>query len=238
MSFVIHPEEIEWLKNNFSDLKFNNDTPPVINGIFKFEAVYQEESGQKYPVIKDSYKIEIRFSNNSLSLLPEVRETGNRISNIISTLGETSADLHVNPDGTVCLCPYTAEKRKLPNGFNLKDFFNNLLIPYFYGQSYYEKNKEWPWGEYSHGELGLLEDYLENRGEGNNLELIKEFIENFKKIAFSDSYFALVKKGKIKGHTVCFCGSNKKIRNCHNLSFKGLWHLKEDIKKNKMKLNK
>jgi len=236
MSFTITPEEIKWLKDNYPGLKFYNGTPSVIKGLFKFEAIYQKEGRQKYPAIKDTYEIEIKLSSSPLSSLPEVREIGGRISNAISRLGKTSADLHVNPDNTVCLCPYTAEKRKLPSGFNLKDFFNNLLIPYFYGQSYYQKNKEWPWGEYSHGELGLLEDYLENRGDGNNRELILEFIENFKKITFSDSYFALVKKGKIKGHTLCFCGSNEKIRNCHNFSFRGLWHLKEDIKNNKIKI--
>lgn len=236
MSFTLTPEEVKWLKGNYPDLKFHNGTPPVIKGLFKFEAIYQKENAQKYPVIKGTYEIEIKLSSNPSSSLPEVRETGGRISSVISKLGKTSADLHVNPDKTVCLCPYTAEKRKLPNGFNLKDFFINLLIPYFYGQSYYEKNKEWPWGEYSHGELGLLEDYLENRGDGNNNELIVEFIENFKRIAFSDTCFALARKGKIKGHSLCFCNSNKRIRDCHNFSFRGLWHLKEDIKNNKIKI--
>lgn len=237
MSFIITSEEIKWLKNNYPGLSFYSNVSPAIRGLFKFEAVYKKEgSKENYPIIKDNYEIEITLASNPLSSLPQVRETGNRIAGVIKRLEKTPADLHVNLNDTVCLCPYTAEKRKLPNGFNLKDFFNNLLVPYFYEQSYYEKHEQWPWGEYSHGELGLLEDYLENRGEGNNIELITEFIENFKKINFSNSYLQLVKKDKIKGHVICFCGSGKRIRDCHNSSFRGLWYLKEDIKNNKIKI--
>jgi hypothetical protein len=44
-------------------------------------------------------------------------------------------------------------------------------------------------------------------------------------------------KQKIKGHWLCFCGSQKKFRNCHDQAFRGMWNFKEDLKRAKLKLN-
>lgn len=229
MNFDVSTEEIKWLKENFPRLKFYKGTPSVIKGFLAFEWKYQSLNNEKtFPTIKDVYEIEIKLTTNFLSSLPQVKEIGKRIPN--------SVDFHVNPNGTLCLCPYPDEKIRLPNGFNLKDYFDNLLIPFFYTQSYYEKNKEWAWGEYSHGELGIFEYYIENRGDGKNIDLIKEVLENLKNSSKAYAYPLLLNADKIKGHILCSCELQRKIRDCHNVPFKGLWNLKEDIKKNKIKI--
>jgi len=237
MSFNISDGDIEWLKKNYSGLKFYSGNPPVIRGTLEFDALYKDkESEQDHPRIKDSYEIEIILSSKSPSILPRIRETGGRIKKAKEKFGKESlADIHVNPDETVCLCAYPEEKIKLPNGFDLKDFFGGLLIPYFYAQSFFEKTGKWIWGERSHGTLGLLESYFDNRGDGKNIGLTKGYIEDLKQLQDSELFYqTLFKRKKIKGHVPCYCGSKLKFRNCHKNAFYGLWNLKEDIKSNKI----
>lgn len=238
MNFDIASEEINWLRENYSELTFFPGTPPLVNGTFNFDAQYKDEVNKKeYPRIKDAYDIEIVFSNIPPSSLPQVKETGGRIKKVKENFALASlADVHMYPNGNLCLCTYPEEKQKFANGFNLKDFFEKLLIPYFYAQSYYEKEKTWIWGERSHGVLGLLESYLENRQNGENYSLTEEYLDDLKQLVGSEPFLAALKKNKIVGHWLCFCNSKLQFRNCHTEAFRGLWNLKEDIKKNSIDL--
>ena len=42
-------------------------------------------------------------------------------------------------------------------GYSLESHVNELLIPYFYAQTYFSRYGKWPWGELSHGFVGLLQ---------------------------------------------------------------------------------
>lgn len=179
--------------------------------------------------IQDKYQIEIIFKTSEHSNLPQVYEKSNRIKSVATAKKLNLADLHINPDGAACLCLNIKERNYLPNGFNLPDFFHKLVIPFFYGQSYFEKYGGWPWEEYSHGVCGLLEEWCLQQ---NNTT--KDGVERYlgclkKRHEWQLLQKLLVPGKKVKGHYPCVCGSSKKFRNCHKKALLGLWKLKKDI---------
>lgn len=249
MNLSISLEDIKWLSENYPRLKYINQEPALIKGTIDFGMLYLGDhylinslspQDLNHPLyIKDSYEIEITLQTMPASILPSVREINGRIKKAKDKhYKENLADVHMYPSEHLCLCTHPEENIKLPNGFLLKDFFNHLLIPYFYGQSHFEKTGNWIFGERSHGCLGIFESYFDFRTLYDPIGTIKKYINDLK--INSDIKFykrALVSKQKIKGHWPCFCGSQKRFRNCHNLAFKGLWSFKEDLRFHKLSMN-
>ncbi len=244
MTLDIQESDLNWLHREYPSLVFTSGNPSIIKGMLEFDMLYE---GDHYVIkpgdllkspkrIKDSYEIEIRLENIQPSTLPQVREIGGRLLAVKEKYQKQfTADVHMYANGTLCLCAFPEEKTKLSKGFNLKDFFEYLLIPFFYAQSYYEKYGQWIWGERSHGPLGLLESYADNRVNGDNKRLIQEYLDDLKRLPESKPFIdALLEKDKVKGHRDCFCGSKIKLRRCHSVAFQGLWHFKEDIRKHKI----
>lgn len=120
------------------------------------------------------------------------------------------------------------EKDLFPKGINVKDFFNKLLVPFFYEQSYFQKYDKWPWGQHAHGILGLIERYGEIKDHSK-----VETVELFNIIKNSEKWFLLkqmLKKRKnIKDYKKCICGSREKFRDCHPEIITGLLNLKNDL---------
>jgi len=107
--------------------------------------------------IQDSYEIEIDF--NSANSLPTIHNTDNRILNYSKLHKIQTADLHLKPNGSLCLCHTLQEKSffKADTGkLDLYEFII-LVIQFFYAHSYFEKNKKEPWKGYSHGFFGTIE---------------------------------------------------------------------------------
>jgi len=178
--------------------------------------------------IDDGFEIEIEFLQGFPKQFPLVREVGGRIQQIVEKYSlQDVVDLHINKsqDNAACFCPKPAEKLRYPDKINLIHFINNLVVPFFYGLSFYEKHGLWPWDEYSHGNLGIFEFYAENKGK-KDLSIAKSCYECLdeqgKKIIMSNK--------RIKGHWPCICGSKEKFRKCHKLVLEGIWALKNDIK--------
>jgi hypothetical protein len=231
-------EEKTWLKNNYPELKIKKEG--LIKGDLVFCMKYNEKTSErrilnpseyssKNGLIKDRYKIEIYLNKKTI---PEVKETAGRIEKNAKKTGKKIGDLHLNEDTkTACLCSPLEIKQYLPEGFILKDFFNNLLIPFFYAQSFFEINGRWPlWGEYSHGINGILESFGNLSNKEVTDEIIKICLLVLKRSENKEKYIEMLsKKGEIKGHWNCICGSGKKFRKCHEGVFRGLWRLKKVI---------
>lgn len=210
-----------------------------IKGALVFDMVLADD-GQSYVIkpgpehilggqrVQDKYQIEVIFKTSEHSNLPQVYEKDDRIKSVSSAKNRRLEDLHINPNGAACLCLNVAEREYLPNGFNLPDFFHNLVIPFFYGQSYFEKNEVWPGDQYSHGVVGLLEGFLEKK------DVLKEDVESFIGYLKSRQEWqfiqrVLISKKRVKGHYPCICGSSKKFRSCHKNALHGLWKLRQTI---------
>lgn len=226
-----------WLKQNYPTLnfKFENEIE-IIAGKFEFSASFDKIKKQyiinpsddnrlRFRYIEDAYDIRIILPNKELEF-PNVQETEGRIKNLAQKLKKPLIDLHVYEDGICCIIgPYDESSE-----FSIENFINGPVLQFFYDQSYYEKYKEWPRGTYSHGYLGLIENYFYNFIEGkkgleqncleklrgnNNWTTIKKFLE-------SDE--------NIKGHWLCICGSKLKFRKCHPEVFKGSLQLQKYYK--------
>lgn len=199
------------------------DEKLILEGVFRFKASFNKDTNQYTidPMIDDSntiideYQIRIDIPNDGN--LPIVYEIGGRIP--------PGSDFHKNINGGLCLAP----PFDLINDFTLDIFLDTLVLQFLYDQSFRERFGIWPRGEYSHGTLGVIENYYDRLGSIPNLDeyclhiLSKD--PDFKK--YRD---ILMSRNRIRGHHTCICGSGKQYRKCHDRVFKGLWNLQTFVR--------
>jgi hypothetical protein len=179
-------DQIREIQNDFQELELDDENYTL--------------SGRLDVDEKDHFFVEIDFKRWGLMRkFPLVKEIGGRIP--------PTADRHIFPDsGHCCLTTSFMEEILLRTSIrNLKDFFREVLIPYFLRQIYYEIEGEYD-NELAHGTLGILQSYEE-------VLLISDI----------DVIISLM-KNRIMGHRIgrndpCYCGANK-IKNCrHHRSY-------------------
>ncbi|MDQ3098279.1 MAG: hypothetical protein M3Q44_00850 [bacterium] len=241
LDLIFTPENRDWLNREHPSLKVGDDGGIVkLTGKLRFDMVFDKETDQfiifpkkylgKGIRIQDEYEVEILLLKSRVSDLPQVFETDSRIRTLAEDKKLPLADFHLNGDGSVCLCVAGKEREYFPDGFDIQIFFNQLVVPFFYAQTYVQKFGAWPWGEYGHGVLGIFEWY--NEKQSLTKSEVEQMIQTFKSAPdwplivtkFKGSY-------KIKGHMDCICGKNMKIRKCHPLAFEGMWKFKNDLTK-------
>ena len=88
-------------------------------------------------------------------------------------------------------------------------FLTGPMHDYFVSQTYYEVNGVWPFGERSHGMLGVLEAYADLLGVALDSKIVADNLN-------------LLSRRQIKGHALCPCGSGKRLRQCHSDDLKRL----------------
>jgi hypothetical protein len=221
---VVNENDKKWLQEKYPGLTINRENGiQVVAGEFHFDADYQGER------ITDIYEIRIELLGSNLSDLPKVFDIASRIKRNSKERGIPLSDLHTNKDGSACLCVRLSEADYFPNGFSFQKFIEELVVPFFYGQSYFEKSGNWPWETYSHGIFGWLEWYFDQIEITSGIT--GEFLKKLKSTQVWELIQSeLIKDCGIKGHHSCICGSKKIYRNCHNKVFRGLWKLHQDSK--------
>ncbi|OHB14815.1 MAG: hypothetical protein A2431_00045 [Candidatus Zambryskibacteria bacterium RIFOXYC1_FULL_39_10] len=245
LNIGIEKDGESWLLVNYPELgvETEDDGTLSIKGLLIFDMVFSDTSGlyiikptsehlREGYRIQDKYKIKILFKPSEYSNLPQVFEESGHIEALSKQKNIKLIDFHINPTGSACLCLNTKEAVYLPNGFNIPDFFNNLVIPFFYAQSYFRDFEKWPWGEYGHGMAGILESYLEYEPTKENIEMILDAIEKFCNRSHSNFNFyrERLRQKKIKGRNKCpVCNSGMRWEKCHAKSLAGFRKLKEHI---------
>lgn len=218
-------DDQKWLLNKYQGLSvFHENGVKIVSGDFNFWASH------KGVELSDSYQIRIELQPSSVSDLPTVIETGGKIKKVAEERNIPIIDLHTYTDGTACLCLKLAESSFFPNGFSFRAFIESLVEPFFYAQRFFEDNNAWPWNAYDHGVFGWFEWYYDQ--EKHTSEATKEFLGKLQ--ATQDWQVisnVITKKGGLKGHHPCICGSNSIYRNCHKKVFRGLWELQKNLKK-------
>lgn len=259
----ISQEDKQFIEQNFSGLKFyETNSGLVLKGKLHFVAYYDNNdrsyeifaTNEKYSddsIIEDVYDIEIDLTPTSdFNLYRNVRETGGKIQRVADKFRKVIGDLHVFPDGKLCLIGYLDENSEI----DLRIFLLDVVIPFFYDQSYFSLYKKWPRGEYHHAFLGLFENYYDNIKkldskddekikklssqclnffhEVANLSTANMFIWNKVKkiIANNKSYNKKVRSGKL----FCFCGTGlprEQFSICHRDAYKGFNLLRGNLRK-------
>lgn len=147
----------------------------------------------------DAYHIEARFSESFPRSEPKVFETAGRVPRL--------ADRHVyETSGRCCTCVWEEWLSSEPP-HTLEAFMQGPVNDYFVSQTHFEKTGEWPYGERSHGRLGVFEaccDLL-----GIKRDVFEQDIRTCIGLMF---YMA---EPNLKGHRPCPCGSGGKFRSCH-----------------------
>ncbi|WP_370409233.1 hypothetical protein [Tenacibaculum dicentrarchi] len=147
--------------------------------------------------IEEDDKYNLKIDINNTSSFPKVYELNDRIPK--------KADRHINPDYSLCFTTKANEQILLKTQVkNLISFFDLILVPYLLNNSFYEINKSYIFGEYSHNHhISTYETYCDILSI-NNFHLISTLLNE-------------VSKGrKIRPNEICYCGSGLKIKKCGN----------------------
>jgi hypothetical protein len=142
----------------------------------------------------DTYNVYVAISANFPWQEPMVFETVGRIPRV--------ADRHVFESHGNCCLGVWEEWLLRSSDHSAAAFLTGPLQDYFLSQSWYEDKDEWPFGDRSHGRLGILEAYCDLLGIG--LDLLK-----------ARAYLIFLSKPSTKGHYRCPCGSGLRLRHCH-----------------------
>jgi hypothetical protein len=81
-------------------------------------------------------------------------------------------------------------------------FLTGIIHDYFVSQTYFEARGDWPFGERSHGDAGVMESFADLLDVDNDATIVLEHLR-------------LLSMNKVKGHNPCPCGSGRKLRDCH-----------------------
>ncbi len=205
-------------------LKINATYDPTMNIVVINPKNYQNDSSY----IDDEYIIRIELPDNPQTHLPIVFETAGRIRAVGEKKGITNnLDLHLYKNGCVCLCPRPLLIERIINGKSksLPSLLDELITPYFYQQSYFERFGHWPIKNYSHGFQAIFEYYFResNKTGETNRQLLELCSASMKELAMLESrpYLKVLveQKKEIKPTSKCFCGSNRKYKKCHRRLF-------------------
>ena len=151
--------EMKNLEKDFPNLLYVENN--LVKGEINICAVYDGEKLLYYPnkvvrkkyentFVEDCYEIYINLLDG------KVFETGRKIPK--------KPDFHINPDDSCCLGLFENPRPK-----TLLDFIRNYILPFFVWQAYYKKYEEKPpWGEYSHGQAGIIEFENDKKNIGRN----------------------------------------------------------------------
>ena len=182
---AFYDEVMQQVEAAYPDLHF-----VVHNNVVFLSGSFPLKDGER---IVDRYSIEVAFPPNYPCDLPLVWEIGGRIPR--------TADRHIYTNGATCLFVLDERAWICPEGTSLLDFLNGPVRNFFLGQSLFEIDGVWPFGQRSHGVQGILEFYAERLDTNDKSVIIR--------------YLDVLRKKDLKGHWRCPCGSGKRLRKCH-----------------------
>ncbi len=142
--------------------------------------------------VLDRYQVRIELPPDYPRAMPVVREIGGRIP--------WHPDYHAMPDGTACVLLPDDRWRCFPVGAPFKQFLDGPVHDFFLGQAIVERGGAWPFGEWSHGEKGILEYYCYLLGTEDR--------------AVVQGFLQVLSKADLKDHWECPCGSGQRKRRC------------------------
>ncbi len=219
-----------WLSDKFPDLKVSADG---VFGSIGFTATYNKEIGKFLRIGDDTNDTVggIRLSGNFTIRIRQRTDLSNSSLPILE-VGEVDPipDRHFSQtDKGACLCSPLEEDRFLLPRFEFEQYMEKLVVPFLYGQLFFNLEGRWPWSEYAHGAVGLLESYSKNPTHSKAKECLHKLSRDLK--AWREIKPILLRRSYVKGHTSCFCIKADPMRRCHSDALEGIRLLQETINK-------
>lgn len=236
MPIVISSEDERWLAENYPSLVFQDNT---IVGKLSFSATYNEKTNQFF--IRRNGEVDV-WDGIALSCEYQIRIVS-RDKITYSTLPALYVDeieivdsRHFGFDHSACLCSPLQEKEFGFPALNFPKFFEELVLPFLYGQSFYSAYHRWPWREYAHGATGLLESFTDE-----DTIVDQAMIQDFLAILAIDqrawpNIKDALRRDQIKGHLPCFCPRHDQIRRCHPKALEGIRRLQQHVNEHSIRL--
>ena len=157
---MLADEDIEWLSLTYPELLLG---ATGIVGRLEFTATYNPESDRFWEVEEcasdpvGGRRLSGRFS---VRIEPRTDTTHSRLPALFVTDLAPSMPRHFNQtDGSGCVCNPLEEEDFLQPTLDFRRYMKELVVPFLYGQVFFNKEGRWPWFEYEHGNLGLIEAY-------------------------------------------------------------------------------
>jgi len=144
-------------------------------------------------IIVSHYLIEIELPRGYPKTPPSIKEIGSRVPRDI--------DRHVFNSDNLCLFLPEERAKYWPVGSTIIDYLDGPVNDFFISQLHFEKTGKWPFGERRHGILGIM-DYYSEELDTTDPEIILRCLD-------------YLRKKQPKGHWYCYCGSGKRLRDCH-----------------------
>lgn len=161
----------------------------VLSGELRIRA-----TGPDDVLIEDSYAIEIRVPRTYPSgSFPQVFETAGRIRH----------DYHHLADGSLCLAAPTRLRLVALRTPRIDDFIEEMVVPYLYGHSYFERFGRMPFGELAHGQDGLAQDLIAMLAMPSETKAARLIL-------------ALSMRRRHANKLPCPCGSGRRLGRCHS----------------------
>ncbi len=219
---IFSTEEIAAVGNRYPQLRVTEDG--VLEGVLDLHAIYNGEER------RDAFHVRIIAPSDYPGSMPSLIETGGRTAAIAAKHGiGDHRDLHRNPGtGTACLCVKPEERRRFPKGSDLPRFIEELVVPYLFGLSHFDEHGKWPWPDYSHGALGIVE-YYADAADAPSIESIGSTLDLLKQdVSWRELRREIRKPSAMR---MCVCGSRKPVSRCHKGVWAGITKLNGDIQK-------
>lgn len=231
---MVEENDRDWLRRRFPGLTANSER---VWGSLRVEATYNAQIGRFLAlgtgventvggiVLSGDFPIEIRQrTDRTLSRLPALR-----VKHV-----ELIPERHFSQtDKTACLCSPLEEGEFLIPEFQFRKYFEELIIPFLYGQLFYSEHGYWPWTEYAHGATGILESYARVGDPSKAKDCIEKLACDSN---WHDIRAILAQRTRINGHARCFCANKSFMRRCHPAALRGLRMLRNDASKQGLSL--
>lgn len=134
--------DICWLQQRQPQMQYSRDTG-IWEGRFCFSLQYCNKE-----TITDDYYIRVDFSCNEE--LPLVYDAGGKIARQALLAGRTITDMHLYPDGHLCMIHQNKLKEWYRRGFKLSKFVKHIET-HLYWVSYVARYGQEPWNAEPHG---------------------------------------------------------------------------------------
>ncbi len=159
---------------------------------YTIEGIYNLSSLHKDTYLYAKYALRIEVPKTYPGMLPQVFDVDGIIPKDFK---------HFYSDGSLCLgSPMELYLTAIKTG--ISQFLIKHIDSYMYSATYFIKyNCQFPYGERSHGLMGILEFW-------------KEYL-NTDDLGTIYSVLNYISKNNYRGHDLCPCGSERKVRDCH-----------------------
>ncbi|WP_127718245.1 hypothetical protein [Halobacteriovorax sp. HLS] len=151
-----------------------------------------------WPVFGESklitkYSIKIEIPDDYPKSVPLVYELEGKIPRI--------PDRHINYDNTCCLFAPPERWEQWPLGTGIDVLLSGAVKQFFFSQAYFNRTGEWPFGEWLHGDVGVVQFYFERLNISS--------IQKLKQLLIAYPY-----RTPPRGWN-CPCGSHRPYEDCH-----------------------